>query len=460
MRKLLFTLLSLFSLTAFAQQPVNRDNINGQQVNVFYGTIEANSVKVPDESNVRVWPTRDSLGLLRMKNGKIEYHNRYNWVTTNQNINNSPYDYPDWWEGIRTPVTIKNGSALYKYDVSSNFDLSSYTPYYISPTGNNSNDGLTQATPKATVLNAISAGAELIYMMPGTYLRDKFIGPDLSLSGNDLLIIGIGEVNVTNGQGSLSWTLTTSNTYEATRNGVTQVFDKKFKSKYGYFYPLKQVFSQADCESESGTYFTDNVKVWVHTLDDRSPDTDIIVDLSLNNTILSNDGRLYLENLNIYGMELYIRGTNSSTTLEIYCKDVFIPVPKKSPITATTEFNSFRFDRFKVAELQNCGGIASTQDIFNYHNTDLMPVCNALELECTAFNAGINSSATNNQCSSAHEGVKILRINGNYYGGNTQVIADVNDDTGSVLIGCELNTGNEQANTVIFYGANADIFGC
>lgn len=373
-------------------------------------------------------------------------------------IKNRPYYYPSWYTGIRIPLSVKNGNAQYNYDVSSNIDLSSYTPYFISPTGVDANDGLTELTPKLTVTAAITAGARLIYMMPGTYNRNTFYGTVFN-PGGDLIIIGIGEVNVTSTQTGLSWTLTTSNTYVAVRTQVSNVLDFKFKNKYGFYSALKQVTSQALCEAEAGTYYTNDASVWVHTTDGRVPDTNLKVQIYINSYIASNVGKIYFENIDFYDFEVRAEGTSNASALEVYMKDINVPVTKKPRITLSFEYNSFRFEGFKKAVLQNCTGVESTEDIFNYHNVLVVPNSSVMELECKAYSAGLNSPSASNQCSSIHEDLTILRINGNYFGGNNQVIADVGNSQ-SILVGCELNTESGQPNGVIFSGVNAELFGC
>lgn len=373
-------------------------------------------------------------------------------------IRNKPYYYPSWYTGIRIPISIADGRARYTYDVADNIVLSNYTPYFISPAGNDANDGLSQLTPKKSIPGALTAGAKLIYMMPGIYLRDTMYTSATNLAGNDLIIIGIGEVNITSGQGGLSWVLSTNNTYRATRSNVSNVIDFKFKNKYGFYTGLKKVSTQALCEAESGTFFTDNVGVWVHAQDNRVPDANLLPTLVASNVLTTNAGKVYHENLNFYDIELYITGDVNTSTLEIYMKNVNVPLTKIG--TGLLEFNNYRLGNFKTAILQDCVSMESKQDIYNYHNVVGVPNSCVVELDCSAYAAGLNIVGTNNQCSSVHEAIKILRLNGNYYGGNAQVIADVGVGTQTVMVGCELNTGTEQANSVIFFGVNADLEAC
>lgn len=370
-------------------------------------------------------------------------------------IENNAYNYPSWFEGDRIPCRIENGVGVTNYDVSDNFDFDSYTPYYVSTSGSNSNSGLDRANAKATIGGAISAGAELIYMLEGVYTRDKFIGNNVALSGNDLIIIGLGDVYITQAQSGLSWTLTTNNTYVATRSFVIAVIDGSFKNEYGYRKELELVDSQATCEATPGTYYTDNVSVWVHTEDERVPDSDILPCLQVTSKIRSDDGRLYLENLTLAHMRFSATGITSSSTLETYYKNVVNPYG-----STDANRNAFTFLECKKSHLQNCISINSRRDGFNYHNFTGITNATVVEINCKAYNSGINDSNTNNQCSSAHDGIKILRIGGYYYGGENQTIADVNTNTQTVMVGCELNTGDQQAATTVFLGVDADLYGC
>lgn len=374
-------------------------------------------------------------------------------------IYNAPYVYPDWWNGIKIPVAIKNGSAVHNYDVSDNITLSDYTPYFVSPGGNDANDGLSELTPKKKITACVTAGAKLIYMMPGTYLRNDFYGGAYN-PGGDLIIIGIGEVNVTNSENvSLTWTLTTNNTYSTPRSTATNVVDFKYKNKYGFYSSLKQVTSQALCEGEAGTYYTDNTTVWVHLQDERVPDNDVKVQLYINSYIEMNSNKVYLENINFYDFEIRIDGSDSNSTLEIYLKNINVALARNTRVGLSNEYNSFRFEAFKKVVVQGCFGMETILDVFNYHNATGVTDPEILEIDCTAYSAGSKGDGNSNQCSTVHEALRILRINGNYFGGNNQVIADVNNSQ-SILIGCELNTESGQPNDVILSAINADVFGC
>lgn len=403
-----------------------------------------------DESTLRPLMTSDN---------QIPSIGRVKKIIIESDIKNKPYYYPSWWTGLRIPISVKNGQAQYDYDVSSKIDLSTYTPYYLSPSGNDINDGLTKLTPKKTVTSAVTAGAKLIYMMPGLYLRNTFYGAAYN-PGGDLVIIGIGDVSVTNSEdAALTWTLTTNNTYSTTRSTVTNVLDIKYKNKYGYYSNLKQVTSQALCEAESGTYYTDNATLWVHASDNRTPDTNIKPQLYINSYISTDANKFYLENIDFYDFEIRCDGITSSSTLDIYMKNVNVSLSRKSRVGLTNEYNSVRLEGFRNTVLQNCTGLETSQDIFNYHNVLGVANSSILELECKGYSAGLTSVSSSNQCSSIHENLTILRVNGNYFGGNNQVIADVGA-TQSILIGCELNTESGQPNSVIFSGVNAELFGC
>lgn len=384
------------------------------------------------------------------------------YATKSRQIVNVPYYYPEWWLGVRIPLRVKNGEAQHNYDVSDNVTLSDYTPYFVSPDGLDANDGLTELTPKRTIPDAVTAGANLIYMMPGTYLRNTFYGAAYN-PGGDLIIIGLGEVNITNSNNTtLTWTLTSNNTYSASRTQVTNVIDFKYKNKYGYYSSLKQVTSQALCEAEAGTYYTDDTTVWVHLQDERVPDIDVKPQLYIFSYIDMNANKVYMENLNFYDFEVRVDGLNGDSTLEVYLKNVNVPLCKNTRVSVpANEFNAFRFGTYKKVVVQNCEGMDTMLDVFNYHNSTTPRVQDpeTLEIDCRAYNAGVKGSGTSNQCSSVHEGLRILRVNGSYFGGNTQVIADVNESQ-TILVGCELNSDSGQPNNVILSAVNGDVFGC
>lgn len=359
-------------------------------------------------------------------------------------VKNKPFVYPSFWNNRKIPVRINNERALVDFDINREFDLGSYTPYYLSPNGNDANDGLTDATPKKTLQNAISAGAELIYLLKGIYYKNSFT-KNLTISNNtDLLIVGEG-VNtiVTNGEVGLIWTLTTNNTYSTPITSIENVKDSAIRDDFGMFLDLQLVNSQAECESTVNSYYYNGIDtLYVHTQDERVPDDTLIVQrISSNFTKGNINNKILFKDLVVETPAYSFQGTDLNSNVKVWLDNVYFS--KSEP-----NKNNVSFLSISEAYLHKVKSYNSYRDGFNYHNYNGVQNPFVYEIFCESYNAGYNDSNTNNQCSSSHEDIDIIRIGGSYYGGNDDTIADV-ADVNTIILGCEINTGNEQVNTYV-----------
>ena len=93
--------------------------------------------------------------------------------------------------------------------------------------------------------------------------------------------------------------------------------------------------------------------------------------------------------------------------------------------------------------LFNCMASYSSKDCFNYHATSNKSL--AVEINCIAYNAGVkkvnggNTTQHSNNCSTAHNGMNMLRVGCSYWNGEGAIVADVNNCY-SISIGCEVGT--------------------
>lgn len=387
-------------------------------------------------------------------------------VVANTAIKNQQYNYPDWFTGFKIPISVLNGNITHNFDVTRYVENKIGGRFedvlsvrYVSPSGNNSNDGLTPANAKLTVQNAISDGGELIYLLPGTYLRDSFLSGNLSLTGGQkVFIIGIGDVFITNAQGGLSWTLDSDDTYSATRSGVADVIDKAFNNSDGYPLEYPLVGDLATCKATPGSWFQSGSTLYVHCLDGRSPDSSVLPEIVITNNVSGTDGIFYLENVVFARVPWTITGDNSSAELFVYMKSVTKPYTNFDAFSSSRH-NGFYTNSFVECILQKCVTLNDKRDGFNYHDTQTVGDSKALEIDCFASNPGTDDANTNNQCSTAHSAIRITRINGSYFGGKNTTIADVNAGIQSVLIGCEINAGKADTTWALIL-ADADVFAC
>lgn len=92
--------------------------------------------------------------------------------------------------------------------------------------------------------------------------------------------------------------------------------------------------------------------------------------------------------------------------------------------------------------LENCTTDSSYLDGFNYHNSSTVKNQLAIEVNCTSTNSGTQVGGTMNNGSTMHDGGNIIRINGNYSGGQNRTIHDINNCV-SVNLGCKSDSSKE-----------------
>ena len=83
----------------------------------------------------------------------------------------------------------------------------------------------------------------------------------------------------------------------------------------------------------------------------------------------------------------------------------------------------------------DCEASDNFYDGFNYHAID-GHIPHVLEIDCRGYMNGIGSDYYSQNCSTAHEGAKVIRVNCDYGYSQGGVVADVNANTVSVNIGC------------------------
>jgi hypothetical protein len=375
------------------------------------------------------------------------------YTIANNSIKNTPYVYPSWFGGLKISANIHNGKGITSFDPEILIEdkLLTYPPYYISPNGSDSNDGLSPNTPKSNIQNAITSGAKLIYLLPGIYNRN--INTDSITVTDDLFLIGIGEVQISTAQAGLSWSLNSGSTYSTSRSGVESVIDTEEYQDDGRYFLNTRVYDLTTCQNTPGTWFQSGSTLYVHRKNGNQPNDNVLANVSVSQRIYSESGFICLKNLEFLNHEIYIESTSVSTTATGIVKNCKKVYPRED--YNGNGKNGITINSLKKCYIYNCIIGNQVLDCINFHDT-LGVGGEYIEVNNTAYNPGINNGGSN-QCSTFHDGVKGVRIGCNYYGGNPQVIADVDVGTETILIGCEVNSENA---TVAIRATDADIFGC
>lgn len=374
--------------------------------------------------------------------------------TENKSIFN--FEYPEWYSGLIIPI-IENGKLI-----STTFDIEKLnwvqkiifteTPYYISTTGNDSNDGLTELTPKKTIVNSLSIGAKLIYMLEGNYHKSTF-GVNYNLNGDEVVIIGVGKVRICGYHSGQTWTNISGNAWQTTQSNASTadgVLDFLNLDSDGYGSILTQVNTEAECIATAGTWHVDSGGAdfyTVHMIDGRAVNNgiDMTANLTGSASFKSDNGKLLMNNIeNIF--DLSFQSLTSNSNFELYLLNYKIPYPKSYKTTDSGSKNGLSLNGV-TSYLQNCFGQNSSSDVVNYHNTIGILNMTILELDCEFKNPNYQGKNTNSiyQASTAHENISILRVNSVLINGDKDVLKDVGTSQTVVVGGIISNDGSIRA---------------
>ncbi|WVH05521.1 hypothetical protein HHKILHMN_00041 [Vibrio phage vB_VpaS_PGA] len=325
------------------------------------------------------------------------------------------------------------------FDFTSNGDATPFTTLYVDNlNGNNANDGLDPLLPLRSVNAAFDEITNNLYtraliLIAGGYYYDLdswgsrepntdivvkqwFIDGDLRNNTKPTLAAETP---------NLSWSLNSGNVYQATRSGVKYVVDENSTNEYGDWFDYSVVSSIAECEATEGSFYTDNITVYVHRVGGGAPDSTIHCMLSKSNAGCS-DGTytLYVEGINLYGGTTGFKADSrpDGTSETVVLKDV------KQLYSSSNGIENYGID-FMIT--QDCVVGYSLSDNYNYHsNRDtLTQVCRSIEINNIGYRAGRldSPSLDSNNGSTSHESNQVIRLGCSYEDAQGQVVADVQD---------------------------------
>ena len=188
---------------------------------------------------------------------------------------------------------------------------------------------------------------------------------------------------------------------------------------------------------------------------------DVIIDhLETNPIQIRNNA--YIENIH------FKSGINGSLNPYLLNDDYYVACYKCKFTDAKTSaslggFRAQGGNYFMV----DCEASDNFYDGFNYHAID-EHIPHVLEINCRGYMNGIGSDYYSQNCSTAHEGAKVIRVNCDYAYSQGGVVADANANTVSVNIGCVAHSslwfgsGYQNYNVSFWTGSGATMYliGC
>lgn len=362
---------------------------------------------------------------------------------------NPPEDFS--WKDA--PINIYSN---YRGDFYTDFDVSRMRwtgglEYFVSKSrGDDNNNGLTSVTPFKTMSKAFEQeNIGVIYVEKGLYTRKDLNIPTFDKS---IQIIAVEEGVTFSLHDVLNWSKTSgqTNVYQANRSAVRNVYDANHADEFGDYKRYLNVSSLSECDNTPGSWYQEGSIIYVHTIDSRVPDSGIraYIDVHAINTNGSsdNDVKIYLEGINIEGGRYPFRGNNQYGDVYMYAKNCSFKYG--------STLDNVQVIGAKEAFFQNCTAAHSSNDGFNYHiGNGVLP--KFIEVNCTGRNNGFQG-ANNNNGSTAHDGIKGIRVNGTYFLNEGPNIADVDDETEIWMLGVTANrsraTNKSSRRDYHFYG--------
>lgn len=337
-------------------------------------------------------------------------------------------------------VIYGDGSTSFSFDAL--YTGLSVTDYYVSTGGNDSNNGLSVDLPKKGIDAAMSAAASAatpwvrINIASGDYGFGDYPGSSGVAGKNVILKVTSGTVRTGPfSKGSaLTWTLSSGTCYSATRSNTVGVRDYASLNAFGDPRKYALAANLAACQATAYTYFVSGSTVYVNN-GVGQPGADIFVMVGVSNTTFSSDYTWIIDG-GVSGKIEFLGGstgclrcTGGGSNQKLYCRNTWFRFSSAN--------NNLYGYGVPFILLQGGGGSGSYADILNYH-AESGRIPNVVEIGVTCYDAGaeVTGVGTNN-CSSAHDGVQIIRILGDYDTADGPVVADVSDGTKSWNILCD-----------------------
>ena len=374
----------------------------------------------------------------------------------NETKNAFMVEAPEGFSWKNSPVAGKiysdgKGSFFMKdFDVSDfKNEIEGGKNYYINPSAGHDTayDGLSPEHPFKTAKAAYDkTDVGTIYLMPGVYSRAE--GFNFFTITKDINIIGLGgDVIITN-DWAVGWTEEGNQNIVKRSTSVVpeRIVDVLRKDQTGNYINLTQVETLAEVYATPDSWANVSGTLYAHVSGNNHQGyTNIVCSRRDDgNMTISGECNVYLENLKLIGGKTPISAVAIDTTHapSVFGKECeFWYGQGDANYRNAVTMRGTRLTIFQRCKAMYNGGT----DGFNYHTyQDVVP--KAIEIDCQGIGNGDDPDGSD-QGSTIHEGGKIIRINGVYYGNHGANIGDADEETESWNIGCVCFGSKAQANS-------------
>lgn len=317
------------------------------------------------------------------------------------------------------------------------------TTYYLSPDGDDGNDGLSAASPKKSVsalLDALNAtppaGGATIILAPGLYNGTD--GPDgRSIDFPCNMVCPNGEAIFADIYRISDWAPHSeiAKVYSGTAPyaGIQAVIDTDSLDAYGHPLRLTRVNSSIEVGDTAGAYYPSSFEISLRTKDDVAPGDNIWVPKRDGNLLaLTTPQDIYLEGISFWGNQGVVANTGEGH-LRLTCHRCEFAYARTSNGLEVTS-QSVSPDNQVTAIMSQCEAFYNGSDGFGYRR-----YARIAEIGCYGVYNGANGwipdAAQADNGSTTHDNVMSLRVNGTYRNNNDRNIHDITN-TNNWLVGC------------------------
>ena len=315
------------------------------------------------------------------------------------------------------------------------FDVSAITnTYYVDVNrADNSGNGLTWATAKKGIRSAIDAAnasgqPSKVVVKSGVYSRNNGFTPSGTgiTTAVPLHIYSVYGRVLTGNFDELTYTKTAGQNYvwQATRSLVNSAYNPQLDKSY------KGVASIALCDAEAGTFYTDNVTLYVHAhTSGQVSSQNCLPSLNSNGAIFIGNNDIMIQGFDFGGG--MAGGVNFSGGSTNNC--VLVDCTSKRSVgglySSRTAQHGVIVLGCKIFAAFDSEASLNTNDGFNIHMDGALVKPFSLMVNCKGFNNGTLVTSVSNNGYTLHDGCQSIDIGGMWTGNIGTGSGHINDDT-------------------------------
>lgn len=340
-----------------------------------------------------------------------------------------------------TPVIISGGRAELGCDPISLVPMdhrASSLQYWVDmASGVDTNAGTTPATAVKSIWKAITLGntAAVPYTVniaAGWYPRaNGFSNNGAAVTPTQSCVFkGIGGQVVCHTSNPLAWALDSGSTYWVARSNCKRVFDLAAYDDDGDMAELKLAASLAACRATPGSWYTDNVNVYVNRADAAvvNDANTLALLTAISGIVSTNSGNMHMFNITQLG------GTNGCIQAQNNPTGLFYAENCKFNFSTNSAYvDNFVSLNVGLIVLNKCVAAKSQKDGFNFHSS-AGSIPKAVLIDCKGYGNGVEFASTSNNGATAHDGGVLLDLNGRYFNNYGGDFAHANAGTDAVAV--------------------------